>query len=154
MFLLLIVSMPRIAGKDLVISDGIKIRKGSQVAVSLRTSWDPKLYEDPYKFDPYRFVKRSQNQKNNASSYFVCASPEHLCFGYGRHACPGRFFASNEEKILLCHVLLKYDVKLADGCNPATINRGYANDVDITTKLMVRRRKEEINLEELAGASV
>ncbi|KIL59592.1 hypothetical protein M378DRAFT_169103 [Amanita muscaria Koide BX008] len=32
-----------------------------------------------------------------------------------RHGCPGRFFVKNEFKALLAHVLLKNDVKMADG---------------------------------------
>lgn len=30
------------------------------------------------------------------------------------HSCPGRFFASNELKIALMHLLIKYDWKLPD----------------------------------------
>lgn len=39
-------------------------------------------------------------------------------FGFGRHSCPGRFFAANEVKIALCHILLKYDFKLAEAERP------------------------------------
>lgn len=33
---------------------------------------------------------------------------------HGKHACPGRFFASNEIKILLILVLMNYNVSLPD----------------------------------------
>ena len=36
-------------------------------------------------------------------------------FGTGRHACPGRFLANLEGKLLLSKLLLKYDFKLKDG---------------------------------------
>lgn len=34
-----------------------------------------------------------------------------MTFGHGRYACPGRFFASNESKIILATLLLKYDIR-------------------------------------------
>lgn len=34
-----------------------------------------------------------------------------LTFGYGRHACPGRFFASHEMKLMLAHIIQHYDVE-------------------------------------------
>jgi cytochrome P450 len=43
--------------------------------------------------------------------HFVSTSPEHMAFGFGKHSCPGRFFAAIEVKIALCHILLKYDFK-------------------------------------------
>jgi len=36
-------------------------------------------------------------------------------FGYGRHSCPGRFFASDEIKAITMHLLNNYDIKFADG---------------------------------------
>jgi hypothetical protein len=32
-------------------------------------------------------------------------------FGLGRHACPGRFFASQEIKLILAYLLLNYEIK-------------------------------------------
>lgn len=49
----------------------------------------------------------SSEQDNHHS--WVTASPEYLSFGGGRNACPGRFFASSELKIMLGHILLNYD---------------------------------------------
>jgi cytochrome P450 len=34
-----------------------------------------------------------------------------LGFGFGRYACPGRFFALNEIKVFIAHMLLNYDVE-------------------------------------------
>jgi len=31
------------------------------------------------------------------------------------HCSPGRFFAANEMKTMLAHVVLNYDIKMADG---------------------------------------
>lgn len=35
-----------------------------------------------------------------------------LSFGHGKHACPGRFFASYEMKLMLAHLIQHYDVDL------------------------------------------
>lgn len=35
-----------------------------------------------------------------------------------RHNSPGRFFAANELKCLLAHVVTNYDVKIANGIIP------------------------------------
>jgi hypothetical protein len=57
---------------------------------------------------------------------------DHLTFGYGRHAwcvfflpqsiavthisvSPGRFFAVNEVKAFLAHVVVTYDIKFEEG---------------------------------------
>ncbi|KAI1204700.1 ent-kaurene oxidase [Annulohypoxylon truncatum] len=34
-----------------------------------------------------------------------------LGFGFGKHACPGRFFALNEVKIFVAHMVLHYDIE-------------------------------------------
>ena len=44
----------------------------------------------------------------------VTPTNSYLLFGQGRHACPGRFFAVNEIKVMLAHVILTYDVKFGD----------------------------------------
>jgi len=42
-----------------------------------------------------------------------------LAFGHGRHACPGRYLAACELKLMLAHVVMAYDVKLEnDGVRP------------------------------------
>ena len=43
---------------------------------------------------------------------FVTTSPDSLTFGHGNHACPGRFFASNEIKIVLIELLRSWDFRL------------------------------------------
>ena len=76
------------------------------------------------------------------------SSPE-SGFGHGMHACPGRFFASNEVKIALCHLLLKYDWKLVDGNRPEPVAFGMAYMTNPDAKLLIRRREEELDLSTL-----
>lgn len=79
---------------------------------------DPKLYPNPETFDGLRFAKLRQ-QTNDAAvrgkAQFVAANPQSMAFGYGRHACPGRFFAGDEIKAITMYLLNNYDIKFAEG---------------------------------------
>ncbi|KAI1409310.1 cytochrome P450 [Hypoxylon sp. FL1857] len=86
---------------------------------------DAEIFEDPHVFDPLRFYKVRQtkdaanaNSKRRdmlANSQLVSSSASSLTWGYGRHACPGRFFAANEIKMVTGKVLMQYEIKLPDG---------------------------------------
>ena len=88
-------------------------------------------YDDPNTFDPFRFSRsreaftaaRTESsgdpasgdrtaevlKERNLSSYST--SETNLAFGHGKHACPGRFFAVQELKIMLAYLLLNYQIK-------------------------------------------
>lgn len=113
--------------------------------------WDEKLYEKPNKFDPYRFLKKRQTPGQGTHAHLVTPSPGHLGWGLGNHACPGRFFAANEIKILLCYVILRYDFKIAEGSVPEFRRHGFALHADTTAKISIRRRREEIILDDITN---
>ncbi|KAJ7660426.1 hypothetical protein B0H17DRAFT_832480, partial [Mycena rosella] len=51
--------------------------------------------------------------------HMVSTGTDHLPFGTGKHACPGRFFAATELKAMLAHLVLNYDVKAeVEGVRP------------------------------------
>lgn len=126
------------------ISTGQTIPAGSVVEVPfIATLRDPKLYTDPEvslnkqrtcrnttptdretpkTFDPYRFQKIRSGDSADPLQYkvkdqhqFVAATRENLSWGWGRHACPGRFFAAHEIKLIAVQILLHYDLKLPEG---------------------------------------
>lgn len=84
---------------------------------------DPKFYSEPTVFKGFRFEEiskkkeeRSADKENNQPSVLYAASnPSSMAFGYGRHACLGRFFASAEIKAIMVHLLKNYDFKFPDG---------------------------------------
>lgn len=78
---------------------------------------------------------------------FVTTSPEQPAFGHGTHACPGRFFASNQIKIAMCHILLKYDFKLSEGSPSDLVSFGLAAMANPGVRLDIRRRKAELDLD-------
>jgi cytochrome P450 len=77
----------------------------------------------------------------------VTTTASHMGFGHGQHACPGRFFASNEIKVALCHLLLKYDFALVDGKVAEPISFEGGSSVNPKVEVSLRRRKEEICLD-------
>lgn len=142
-----IASMRRLASADIQLSDGTLLRKGTSLLVSGERMRDPDIYPDPETFEPYRFLKLREIPGHETSAQLVSPSPEHMGFGYGNHACPGRFFAVNEVKIALCHILLKYDFQLAPGSSrPTVMQTGVLWDADPVARIAIRRRQEEITL--------
>ncbi|KAI1207437.1 ent-kaurene oxidase [Annulohypoxylon truncatum] len=87
---------------------------------------DEDLYPDSGQFKAFRFsrplklgnvlngfpkdgkVDRAQTDTLKSSATLDDAF---LGFGFGRHACPGRFFALNEMKMFVAYMLLNYDLE-------------------------------------------
>ncbi len=90
---------------------------------------DPALYPDAASYQPFRFSSQreslpaelgdtlpetldTEDYLKRANLSFVSTSPTYHPFGHGRHACPGRFFAANELKLLLAYMVLNYDFEM------------------------------------------
>jgi cytochrome P450 len=140
------VSLGRIAEADVYLSDGTVIPAGMKCAVANTSRHDPALYDNPFGFDGYRFLRMRQTHGKENQAHFVTTSPESLGFGHGQHACPGRFFAANEVKILMCHLLLKYDLELIPGSDSSVQVHGFSLNSNRGVKVKMRRRKEEVDL--------
>ncbi|KAI0198522.1 cytochrome P450 monooxygenase [Astrocystis sublimbata] len=125
---------------DIVLSDGTLIKKGSRIHVDLLRMQDSEVYENPEVWKGDRFLEmRTQPGKDNLAQ-LVTTSSDHFGFGHGLHACPGRFLAANEIKIALCHLLMKYDWKMAPGTETAHMCVGFGQRVNAGTKLLYRKR--------------
>lgn len=142
-------TMHRIALADVILSDGTVIPKGTKCAVRSTKRLDPIVYENPDVFDGARFMRMREVDGKSNKAHLVTTGTEALGFGHGLHACPGRFFAANELKIALVHLLLKYDLKPTADYAHKVIELGFDLRVDPKTLIMVRRRKEEIDLDSL-----
>ncbi|KAI0407187.1 cytochrome P450 [Xylaria palmicola] len=119
---LLLITFERIMQRSWTLSDGFRIPANTQIGVPTQAiSMDPELYPDPEKFDPFRFSKLKhelQGTKNTAAVgklAYASSNHESMAFGYGRHACPGRWFASNEIKMIMVYLLENYDFRLPGG---------------------------------------
>lgn len=134
---------------DVKLSNGFVIQKGQKIIVDTTNMENSKFYEEPTKFDPYRFVRWRDDPEKEHLAHLVSTSTMHLGFGHGLHSCPGRFFAANEVKIALAHLLMKYDWKLPEAHDPPPVNFGTTYIVNPELRLLVRRRQEELNLDSL-----
>ncbi|KAL0932736.1 cytochrome p450 [Colletotrichum truncatum] len=139
------VGLGRRVMSEVRLKDGTLLPKDSGIAVSAERMWDPEVYKNPRSFDGYRFLRaREASEQGEKTAQLVSTSPEHLGFGLGIHACPGRFFGANTVKLVMCHLLLKYDIKLAEKSNTKPMEFGFSMLANPTVKVLVRRRKEEI----------
>ncbi|KIM39012.1 hypothetical protein M413DRAFT_12344 [Hebeloma cylindrosporum] len=115
------VAMPRVAVNDHTFSDGTTVPRGTTVSIAIDSiHLNEKIYADPLKFDPFRFVKLQEQDDTGRRYDMVTTGVDSLTFGHGRHACPGRHFAATELKLILAHLVMNYDVKLEkEGVRPA-----------------------------------
>ncbi|KAF2260298.1 cytochrome P450 monooxygenase [Lojkania enalia] len=113
-----LVTLNRQVEQEVKLSNGLILPKGSHIGVAAGiNALDPELYPNPQEFDGFRFLKL-RNMPGNENKYqFVTTGPDQLHFGIGSHACPGRYFAAYEIKMLLSKMLMDYDFKLAGGEN-------------------------------------
>ncbi|KAF1935949.1 ent-kaurene oxidase [Clathrospora elynae] len=113
-----LVSFGRRVLKGITLSNGQHIPAGALIEVpSAAIYGDSAHYPDSDTFDGFRSYKLRQSGKaaDIARNQFVTTNETNLGFGYGRHACPGRFFATNEMKMILARLILDYDIKMPDG---------------------------------------
>ncbi|CAJ2508095.1 Uu.00g092810.m01.CDS01 [Anthostomella pinea] len=103
--------------KPIDLSDGTHLPPGTDLLTPLAgVAVDERFYPEPEKFDGLRFWKlRQQSEEARDRWQFTSIGDTNMNFGLGKHACPGRFFAANEVKLILAHLLLNYDIKLKDG---------------------------------------
>jgi cytochrome P450 len=115
----------------MTLSTGEKLLVGAIIMISDNFA-DPTLYANPDKFDPYRYI--AAREANAHSNYHVSLTSSHMGFGYGVHACPGRFLATNMIKIALAIMVVKYDWRVWEGAEGKG-TKGLRTDME--TKLVV-----------------
>ncbi|KAJ7196258.1 cytochrome P450 [Mycena pura] len=146
----------KVVAKDgFLFSDGTRIPYGALLTVAATTHYDPDNFADPDVFDGFRFSRmreqygpahEHEDDKNSEASIFnrhmVSTAREHLVFGHGRHACPGRFFAATELKAMLAHILIEYDVRAeTEGLRPLDECIGLLRTPSREGRIWVRRRE-------------
>ncbi|KAG7089740.1 hypothetical protein E1B28_011394 [Marasmius oreades] len=134
------VSVIRIALQDFMLPNGIRLPTGTKVGIAAyHTHHSEKTYPAPDTFQVARFAEKGGNTRNCMTTL----SEDWLTFGTGKHACPGRFFAVNQLKMLMGYVLLTYDVKFSEKQANFPHPLWFANTVipNSSARVMFRRRK-------------
>ncbi|TLS22089.1 uncharacterized protein PpBr36_09510 [Pyricularia pennisetigena] len=105
---------------------------------------DDVVYPDAGTFRPFRFAQARRDESvdyvQRARNSFATTSADFLAFGHGRHACPGRFFAAAELKLMLAHILLDYDIETRQ--RPRNKWYGVSRTPDMEATVRIRRRKK------------
>lgn len=105
---------------------------------------DPEVYPNPDVLDPTRYQKSAgagEGEKKIANkSPHTAVTQHYMYFGFGKHPCPGRFFANAELKAILCYILMEYDLKTIDGVRPPSDELGMGVLPSRKAQILVRRR--------------
>jgi len=126
-------------------SNGVTIPVGTDVAIPIKaTHSDERVFENANEFDGFRFAKLRDSERNAVTSklQMISTSVDNLSFGLGRHACPGRFFAANELKVLLAHLVVTYDMQFEEGKGAPRALSIATISIPRTTDVMFRARQK------------
>lgn len=96
-------------------SSGLVLPSGIMTtAATAAIATDPDTFgRDSNHFDPRRFLKMREDNKAGARALDMGAATEDsLGFGFGSQACPGRFLAVNQMKIMLAKLLTGWELTL------------------------------------------
>jgi len=140
---LAVTSLMRKALKDFTFSDGTVIPKNAFVCVaSFPIHHDEEYYINSDVFDGFRFADMRTSEGENIKHQLVATHASYLPFGYGKNACPGRFFAAISLKAMLAHLVLAYDVKLEnEGVRPTDTWFGTSCIPNRTAEVLFRKRQ-------------
>jgi len=144
--------------KPFIFSDGTVIPPGALIfAAGQARHMDPTKHPTPDLFDGFCFSNLEKEQQENsfrpltgnlggtmsgARFKLVTTTPDYLVWGYGRHACSGRFFAALVLKLVLAHVVLRYDVKYEneEDVRPEDVIVGFSRLPNPHAKVLLRKR--------------
>ncbi|KAJ7254606.1 cytochrome P450 [Mycena rebaudengoi] len=137
-----------VSRKGFTFSDGTTLPYGAFVSLTaLPVHLDDVNYADANAFDGFRFSKErdalTESPEEKAfRQHMITTGMQHLVFGHGKHACPGRFFAATELKAMLAHIVINYDVKSAtDGVRPPDNGFGFIAMPNRNGKIWIRKRQ-------------
>lgn len=137
-----VVSFQRLVLKPITLSNGYTIPANTHIcAASDARSRDPTLYENPTEFQPLRFYER--DGEIDAAKLFSSVANGDSWFGFGRQACPGRWYASALIKLVLCLLLLEYDLELPKGQTERPKNwvKDEKTGPDMEQTIMVKKKQ-------------
>ncbi|PBP27567.1 hypothetical protein BUE80_DR001381 [Diplocarpon rosae] len=146
--------------KQVVKKDGINLPTGEHLPFGTNVGihnypvhHDEDYYQNPYSFDPLRFCSpiepANQYEKKSAQSVrykgtpLVTTTPKYLAFSHGKHSCPGRFFASQQLKLVLAYIATNYDIQHID-LRPENNWLVGSQGPPLNVQVRIRRREETV----------
>ncbi|EGD92135.2 hypothetical protein H112_00209 [Trichophyton rubrum D6] len=140
----------RVVRSTLKLSDGTVLPAGTHFNIASDAIMnDPAKLPgggDPEVFDGFRYerLRSDPAHPENANRFqLAMTDSNNLHFGHGKYACPGRFFASNEIKMIITELLLRYDFKYPEGQErPRSLGADENLYPDPDARVLIRRREE------------
>jgi cytochrome P450 len=108
--------------KKVIAPHGVKLPSGEYLPpgtnvgiTSFAVQHDESIYQNAMSFDPFRFSLPLEDPAHKNAQIakplpIITTTDTFMAFSHGRHACPGRFFASTQLKILLAQIILNYEI--------------------------------------------
>lgn len=147
----------------MTLSDGTLLPRDAVVCIPSRARHlDTDLHgPTSSNFEGFRFSKlqdqhfASEHERSDATlpaegSHFrntlpryqlTTTDPSFLAWGHGRHACPGRFYASTIMKLMTATILIDYDIRFEDGLRPKDVLCSGAQRMPARdSKVLMRKR--------------
>ncbi len=134
------------ARKGFTLSNGLHLRKGAKVAVAAKQiALDSTVWENPDEFHGFRFADLRAASEENANKFqFATTNPANsMYFGYGRHDCPGRFFAANEIKTIIAYLIRKYDFKAGPNFEKRPESKAFGSRLAVNPDVDIMIKKRE-----------
>jgi cytochrome P450 len=108
------------------------------------------FFENPETFDGFRYYRlRTASQEARNSHQMVTVGKKDLTWGYGRHACPGRYIAEVALKLLAIEFLTRYDIRLPDNVKERQKNIEFEGLVSRSGYLLYGRSCQFANLTQI-----
>ena len=116
-----IVTMNRIVTRPYAFkSSDLELPAGTMTsAATAAVATDPSTFSNPNAFDGRRFFRLREDNKAAESHYNMgMATEDSLGFGLGSQACPARFFATVQMKLMFSKLLVGWDMALEKDGQP------------------------------------
>ncbi|OCL14250.1 putative cytochrome P450 [Glonium stellatum] len=139
-----IISFQRVAKVPITLSDGTFLPRGTHLACAASSlQHDPTIVPNPEVFDPFRWERKRLSAESEINKHrFVMTDKNNLNWGHGRDACPGRFFASTEMKMILVRLLMGWEFKFKEGeGRPRNFMLDDNIFLDSSARVLIRKRK-------------
>lgn len=133
-----LVSFKRIVQKPITLSDGFHLPVGAYICTVVTSA----IGRESEPFDGSRYSKKREGGGTKTTrDQYTSTDREHITFGHGRYACPGRFIAAVEIKTVLAAMLRRYDIKFEDEqTRPKSLQVLELEFQDPRTRVLVRER--------------
>ncbi|KAM0803173.1 cytochrome P450, partial [Usnea florida] len=139
-----ILTMPRKVMYPFHFTDGTVVPTNNWLCIPQQAIMqDEGYYNDPSTFKGFRFVRQENEIDTGAhakKSQFSTPSFDFPFWGGVMRPCPGRFYVSIVAKMVLSHLIMNYDFKLANPEASQSLAWSFALVPHPMTKLLIREK--------------